>query len=169
MASIHTKNIREKLQRCCANIYFNQQCLHLGIIPKYARIKIPFTSPASITTQKKSQVLRVKEEIKFLYSKKDKLNTLLYKAHLSAALEWGNLWPIIQDNIVQSINSKLADMYKALDAKLNQLARIPTGTNNNKHIFFQRVTNLTNIVFTDEGTVLLNKGMKYNLNHKHKN
>jgi len=94
------KNIREKVQRCCASIYFIQQCLHLGIIPKYASIKIPFTSPASITTQKKSQVLRVKEEIKFLYSKKDKLNTLLYKAHLSAALEWGNFWPKIQDNII---------------------------------------------------------------------
>jgi len=89
------KNLREKVQRCCANMYFNQQCLQLGVIPKYARIKIPFTSPASVTTQRKSQILRVKDEIKFLYSKKDKLNLLLYKAHLNAALEWGNLWHLI--------------------------------------------------------------------------
>ena len=68
---------------------------------------------------------------------------------------------------MQSINSKLTDVYKALDAKLNRLARTPTGTNNNEHKFFQRVINLTNIVFTDEERVLLNKGMKYNLNHKH--
>ena len=32
------KNIREKVQRCCANIYFNQRRLQLGVIPKYARI-----------------------------------------------------------------------------------------------------------------------------------
>ena len=168
--SIYTyKNIREKVQRCCANIYFNQQCLQLGVIPKYARIKIPFTSPASKTTQRKSQVLRVKEEIKFLYSKKDKLNILLYKAHLNAALEWGDLWHLIQDNISQSINSKLADVYKALDAKLTQLTRNPTDANSNKHVFFQRVTNLTSIDFTDEEVFLLNKGLKYNLSHKRKN
>ena len=32
------KNIRKKVQRCCASIYFNQQCLHLGVTPKYANI-----------------------------------------------------------------------------------------------------------------------------------
>jgi len=47
------KNLREKVQRCCANIYFNRQCLKLGVIPKYAQIKVPYTSPASKTTQKK--------------------------------------------------------------------------------------------------------------------
>jgi len=31
-------NLRAKVQRCCANVYFNQQCLKLGVIPKYAQI-----------------------------------------------------------------------------------------------------------------------------------
>jgi len=28
------KNLRAKVQRCCANIYFNRQCLKQGVIPK---------------------------------------------------------------------------------------------------------------------------------------
>jgi len=37
--------------------------------PKYAEIKIPYTSPAARFTQKKAQITRLKEEIKFLYKK----------------------------------------------------------------------------------------------------
>jgi len=28
------KNLRTQVQRCCANIYFNQKCLKQGVIPK---------------------------------------------------------------------------------------------------------------------------------------
>ena len=45
------KNLRTKVQRCCANIFFNRQCLKQGVIPKYAQIKLPYTSPASKVTQ----------------------------------------------------------------------------------------------------------------------
>jgi len=30
------KNCRSKLLKCCANIYFNKQCLLKKVIPKYA-------------------------------------------------------------------------------------------------------------------------------------
>jgi len=59
------KNLRIKIQRCCANIYFNQPCLKQGVIPKYAQIKVPNTSPASMTAQKKMQISRIREEIKY--------------------------------------------------------------------------------------------------------
>jgi hypothetical protein len=49
------KNIRIKLLKCCANIYFNRQCQKLGIIPKYAKIKVPHTSAAGTVTQVKQQ------------------------------------------------------------------------------------------------------------------
>jgi hypothetical protein len=88
---------------------------------------------------------------------------------LNAALERGNLWHLIQDNISQSTNSKFADVYKALDAKLTQLTHNPTDANRNKNVFFQRVTNLTSIDFTDEELFLLKKGLKYDLGHKRKN
>ena len=132
------------------------------MIPKYARIKVPYTSPASIVTQRKTQLLRVKEEIKFLYA-------LLYKAHLHAAQEWGSCWNLIQDHILNSVNTKFADVYRTLNRKLSQLTHGPTDTINSKQKFFQRVTNLTNINFTKDETSMLNKGLKYNLAHKHNN
>jgi hypothetical protein len=48
------------------NIYFNKQCLTKNVTPKYAQIKIPNTSPASLNTSKKIQMIRIKEEIQFL-------------------------------------------------------------------------------------------------------
>ena len=61
------KNIRSKLQKCCANIYFNKQCITKKIIPKYVNIKIANTSPASQMTAKKAQLIHIKDETKFLY------------------------------------------------------------------------------------------------------
>jgi hypothetical protein len=38
------------------------------IIPNYANMKVPVTSPASRLTQNKIHKIRLKDEIKFLYS-----------------------------------------------------------------------------------------------------
>jgi len=43
---------------------FNQQYLNQGVIPKYAQIKVLYTSPASITTQKKMQISRIREGLR---------------------------------------------------------------------------------------------------------
>jgi len=64
------KSLRTKVMKCCANIYFNRQCLIKKVIPKYAKIKIPYTFPATKITQKKTQIIRLKDEIKFSYMKK---------------------------------------------------------------------------------------------------
>jgi len=58
--------------KCCANIYFNRQCLIKQVISNYAKIKILYTSPATNITQKTVQAIRIKDEIKFLYMKKRK-------------------------------------------------------------------------------------------------
>jgi hypothetical protein len=42
--------------------------------PKYAKIKFPATSKAAHTTQKKVSLIGIKDEIKFLYMKKEQLN-----------------------------------------------------------------------------------------------
>jgi hypothetical protein len=39
---------------------------------------IPTTSPTAIKARNKAQIIRVKEEIRFLYKKKDKMNKDLY-------------------------------------------------------------------------------------------
>jgi hypothetical protein len=68
------KSLREKLMKCNANILLNKVCLSKNITPSYAKLKIPKTSPAAKNTQHKAQILRIKEEIKFLYCKKNHLN-----------------------------------------------------------------------------------------------
>jgi len=45
------KNLRTKVVKCWAKIYFNKQRLEKGV-PKYAHIKIPNMSPASHITSK---------------------------------------------------------------------------------------------------------------------
>ena len=109
------RNIRIKVMKCCANTYFNRQCLIKKIIPKYANIKIPYTSPATHAKQKKIHTIRLKDEIKFLYKKKEKLNNDLYNIHLKAAQEWGNTWYIILDSIHDSINHELEKKYKTIE------------------------------------------------------
>jgi hypothetical protein len=47
------KGIWIEVLKCCANIYFNRQCLKRGLIPKYANIRIPHTSAAFKVTQRK--------------------------------------------------------------------------------------------------------------------
>jgi hypothetical protein len=78
------KNTRNKVLKCCAHIYFNKQCLNNKIIPNYANIKLPKTSPAARKTQKKVHDMRIKYEIRFLYKKKQQLNDTVYKIHLKA-------------------------------------------------------------------------------------
>jgi len=60
------KMLPTKIMKCYANIYFNHQCLKKKTVPKYASIKVPYTSPVSSITQKKIQTRRIKDEIKFL-------------------------------------------------------------------------------------------------------
>jgi len=55
------KNVRSKLLKCCANIFFNKECLvKKKAIPKYANIKFANTFPVSQVTTKKVQVFRIK-------------------------------------------------------------------------------------------------------------
>jgi hypothetical protein len=99
--------------RCSANIYFNRQCPIKKVVPQYARIKIPYTFPAANTTQKKTQIMRLKDEIKFLYMKKQQISHELYIAHLRAAQEWGNIWFTILDSIHEAVSQKLERKYRA--------------------------------------------------------
>jgi hypothetical protein len=118
--SIHAyKNLKVKLTNCNANVYFNRQCLIRKIVPLYAKkIKIPHTSPAAITTQGKAQLQRIKDEIRYLYKKKQHLNTELYHAHLKAAQEWNGTWDLISNHIHTIVNRQATTKYKTIHKKL---------------------------------------------------
>ena len=64
------KNIIRKLLECCANLYFNKQCLKYDLISKYTKIHVPHTYPAATYIKRKICKIRIKDEIKFLYTKK---------------------------------------------------------------------------------------------------
>ena len=133
------KNIRSKLLKCCVNIYFNRQCLHKKITPKYVNIKIANTSPASKATTKKAQIICIKEEIRFLFKKKGKLNHELYKVHLQAAQDWGKMWYLIQNSVQDSLNREMEKKYKTIDDNIKKLVHIHTERPDTKAQFYPRV------------------------------
>ena len=47
------KNLKNKILKCCASIYFNNQYLKYNLTPNYTKIKTPYTSPAATHTQQK--------------------------------------------------------------------------------------------------------------------
>jgi hypothetical protein len=82
-------NTKRKLYSCNASIYFNKQCLQKKLLPSSAKIKVPYNSPAAKFTQHKAQILRIKDELKYLHIKKKQLNHRLYHLHLLLANTWG--------------------------------------------------------------------------------
>jgi len=105
--SIHQfKNLRKKLAKCSANIYFNKQCLHNKLTPNYFQIKDINTSPASQITTHKARTPRI-EELRFLHKKKETLIRELYGSNLQVAQEWGNMLGPIHEFIIQKINTEM--------------------------------------------------------------
>jgi len=160
------KSTKSKLLKCCANIYFNKQCINRIITPKYAKVKFTNTSPASQTTAKKAQLIRIKDEIKFLYKKKEELNQKLYETHLQAAKEWGKTWHTIYNSIQDALDREAQRKYKTMDDKIHKLTQSQSKESRNNTLFYPRVKNKTTITFSKEEMELLNKGLKYNLGHK---
>jgi hypothetical protein len=81
-------NSKRKLLHCKANINVNRKCLRMKLIPKYAQIKIPINIEAAKKTLSQARALRIKNEIKFLYKKKQNLNIQLYHIHVHNANIW---------------------------------------------------------------------------------
>jgi len=113
--------------------------------------------------------LYYKDEIKFLHKKKQKLNRDLYKAHLKAAQEWGNMWRTTMESILFLVNREADKKYRTINAKLNQLSKSQTNNSDFHKQLYPRAVNKTNITFTSDELSLLNKGLKYNLGHKQRN
>jgi hypothetical protein len=101
--------------------------------------------------------------------KKNKLNRQLLTLQLRNAQDWGNLWNIIYNDTQESINLIMDKKYRTLNNKLHKLEEIQPLNIKHHRIFYPRVANNTNITFTPEELILLNKGLKYNLSFKKKN
>jgi hypothetical protein len=137
------KDLKLKFINCNANIYFNRQCP----INYANKIKIPNTSPAATTTQRKAQIQRIKDELKFLYKKKQHLNTELYNAHLKAAQEWNGTWHLISNCVHATVNLETTKKY---NTKLDRLSKQQTKHPVYNTEFYLRVVNNTNILFSND-------------------
>jgi hypothetical protein len=165
------KNTKTKIYKCNANIHFNRECLKHNLVPKY----ITNTTHISITHYNQNKInnninrLRLKEEIKLLYLKKQHLNKQLYYTHIQIANTWGNNWNIIEESINEKINIDSENKYKNINKKVENLKQYQTPNPTQKTEFYPRVINNTNITFTNEELNILNQGSKYNTKQKPKN
>ena len=163
------ENTVSKLYKCNANIDFNKQCLNKQLTPSYANIKVPKTSPAWSYTQKKLPAIRIKDEIRYLYAKKQQINLKLYHLHLTLANTCGGWWPYIQHTIEEKLRKETDSKYKTLEKKLQNLTHAQKEIPQPQHTFHLRVVNNTEIPFSNKEMELLRKGLKYNTHIKKKN
>ena len=82
------KNLKLKLMRCCANIYFSWECQKQKLIPNFTKIKIPIMSLAAVHTQYKITKMGLCDEIKFLYIRKNMIKKELCNICLQLGKEW---------------------------------------------------------------------------------
>jgi hypothetical protein len=144
-------------------------------MPEYAQTRInSHNKTFAKHIEGKVHKLRIKNEIKFLYAKKQNLNKTLYYLHIQNGKQWGKTWDLINQNITNKLNAKMSTKYKCINNKIKKLSEQKTKTytqttiKGSNHTFYKRTENLTNVSFTDAEMQLLNKGLKYNLHHKHK-
>jgi len=117
-------------------------------------------------TQHKIPTLRIKDEIKFLYCKKQQLNSQIYHLHLTLANTWNNTWQYIHNTIERTLQREMETKYKKLNTKLSKLTEMQTMTPQQAHTFYPCVVNKSNIPFSETEMTLLKKGLKYNLHTK---
>jgi hypothetical protein len=72
-------------------------------------------------SETQTRTLRIKNEIKFLYKKKQHLNKELYNLHIQNANEWGNIWNIITNETTNTINETMKHKYIKITKKLHKL------------------------------------------------
>ena len=90
-------NMKTKLHKTIANIYFNKECLKHKLTPTYAKIKIKDTNKAATKTKEQPQTLRIKNELKYLQIKKSGINNNLYYLQNDGVKIYGGNWPIIEN------------------------------------------------------------------------
>ena len=85
------------------SLHFSYTSGH-NVTPNYAKIKISNNFVSSEYTCTKILALKIKDEIRFLYVKKQNINQKLYHIHLELSNMWGNSWSYIDHTINDSLN-----------------------------------------------------------------
>jgi queuine/archaeosine tRNA-ribosyltransferase len=81
------------------------------LVPKYAHIKITTANEVAKKTQTQAQTLLIKNEIKFLYKKKQQLYTQLCHTHIHNVNTWQQTWANIEQSIEQKLQEEMEKVY----------------------------------------------------------
>jgi hypothetical protein len=90
------RNIKEKLHKTNASIWFNKICKIGHLTPNYIHITVNGNNKKSTNTKNAATEYRLNQELKYSYKKKAALNQQLYNAHIICANYWQNTWFCIQ-------------------------------------------------------------------------
>jgi len=112
-AHAQSDSLEDELEICADNIYFPNNLL---IIIAAGHIV------GAIISATYNQY-RIKQEIKFLYTKNFKLNEQLFKLHLKCADKWQRIWPITVQSIDYKLTKEMETHYNNLNRKLDKLQR----------------------------------------------
>jgi hypothetical protein len=89
------------------------------ITPNYATQRIKGSTYTAKLTQKQFVKLRVNNELKYLYIKKQQINNKLYDTHLENAQYWQSNWQILEYKINNMLNEETKKHYTRLKKKIN--------------------------------------------------
>jgi hypothetical protein len=112
------KNVKKKVLNCNANVYFSKQCISRNLTPNDVNVNISNTSPAARFLKTKAQRMCVKDELKFLHIRKQKLNQKVNQMHLNLTNDWNKSWCLIEEIRNKSADNELKKKCKTIDRKL---------------------------------------------------
>ena len=170
------KSLRLKLMNLDKSIWFNKKCIELNLTPKYVPIKTVPNTPASIISTKQAKALWIKNELRFAYIRKQKINQQLYDIQLQLSNFWhAAQWDSFTEHLHDTIKIRATRKHETLENKLRKLGETQNHqsneqhTNNNEFNFHSRVNNRTNVTFSQGEMNMLDKGLKYNCTDAHTN
>lgn len=167
------KSLKLKLLNLDKSIQFNKQCLALKVTPNYVPIKINGSTPSATQSARQCKILWIKNEIKFAYMKKQRINTQLLDIHLRLSNFWHPAeWEAFTTHLHDYLKFKAMQKQAILDRKIKALInkQLPKDTNQNpvnNTSFHPRVINRTTVKFSKKEMELLEKGFKFNCNDTH--
>jgi hypothetical protein len=85
------------------------------LTPKYISIKVSGSNRQTLSTLQAAFQFRIKQELKYLYVKKQKLKEQLYKLHQICATNWQKNWTFIQSNVDEKLQYYMERQYNNLN------------------------------------------------------
>lgn len=158
-----------KLHRVAVqNVWFNQQCKRLNVIPNYINLRTNNNSRAALLALDRARKVWLSEESRHWFTVRDNLKSHLKILHTELSYSLHRIEFDLLDEKAREMASQVAHQkYLVQCNKLRRLTqnRFSPRSNNDQclHEFGPRVKNLTNTQFTINEMSLLEKGLKHNI------